>query len=154
MKAVFDCFFRRVTSLALLVPLLSSAQAVLAQTLDGQPSYQATGLRTIITAQPISALVRVHYESNNPGPVHLKLLNSRGGVVFTERKRETRFAGIYDLALLPAGDYTLHVSTYGFHHVQALRLNRNNKSVANVQVIGPDAFRTSSQSVVPSAVAN
>lgn len=154
MKAIFGCFFRWVTSLAVLVLLLSSAQAVSAQTQDGRPSYQATGLRTLIKAQPNSALVRVRYESNNPGPVHLELLNDQRCVVYTERKRETHFVGNYDLALLPAGDYTLHLSTYGFHHVEALRLHRNNNSLATVQVIRPDAFQLSSQSLFPSAVTN
>jgi hypothetical protein len=151
MKAIFGCFFRWVTSLALLVLLLSSAQAVSAQTLDAQPSYQATGLRTVIKAQPNSALLRVRYESHNPGPVHLELLNDKRCVVYTERKRETHFVGDYDLALLPAGDYTLHLSTYGFHYVEALRLNRDNNSRVTVQVIRPDAFRISSQSLFPSA---
>ena len=156
MKAIFGCFYRWVTSLALLVLLLSSAQAVSAQTLDGQPSYQATGLRTLIKAQPNAALVRVRvrYESNNPGPVQLELLNDKRRVVYTERKRETHFVGNYDFALLPAGDYTLHLSTYGFHHVEALRLNRDNNSLATVQIIRPDAFRISSQSLFPSAVTN
>jgi hypothetical protein len=154
MKAIFGCFFRWVSSLALLVILLSSAQAVTAQTLDSQPSYQAIGLRTVIKAQPNSALVRVRYESNNPGPVHLELLNDKRHIVYTERKRETHFVGNYDLVLLPAGDYTMHLSTYGFHHVEVLRLNRTNNSRATVQVIKPDAFQISSQSLFPSAVTN
>jgi hypothetical protein len=152
MKATFGCFFRWVTSLALLV--LSSAQAVSAQTLDGQPSYQATGLRTVIKAQPNSALVRVRYESNNPGPVQLELRNDKRCVVYTERKRETHFVGNYDLAFLPAGDYTLQLSAYGFHHVEALRLNRNNTSLSTVQVIELNAFQIASQSLFPSAVTN
>jgi hypothetical protein len=152
MKAIFGCFFRWVTSLALLVLLLRSAQAVSAQTLAGQPSYQAAGLRTLIKAQPNSALVRVRYESNNLGPVYLELLNDKRCIMYTERKRETHFVGNYDLALLPAGDYTLHLSTCGFHHVEPLRINRDNNSIATVQVIRPDAFRISSQSFFPSAV--
>lgn len=152
MKAIFGCSFRWVASLALLVLLLSSTQAVSAQTLDGQPSYQAPGLRTVIKAQPNSALVRVRYESNNPGPVYLELLNDKRCVVYTERKQETHFVGNYDLASLPAGDYALHLSTYGFHHVEALRLNRDNNSKATVQVIRPNAFQTAFQSLLPSAV--
>jgi hypothetical protein len=154
MKAVFGCFFRWVTSLALLVLLLSSAPAVSAQTLAGQPGYQATGLRTIIKTQPNSALVRVRYESNNPGPVQLAFLNDQRCVVYAERKRETHFVGDYDLAPLPAGDYTLHVSTYGYHHVEALRINRANNSRATVQVIRPNTFRIFSQPVFPSAATN
>jgi hypothetical protein len=154
MKASLGCFFRWVTSLALPVLLLSSAQAVSAQTLDSQPSYQATGLRTVIKAQPNSALVRVRYESNNPGPVHLELLNDKRLVVYTERKRETYFVGDYDLVLLPAGDYTLYLFTYGFHHVEALRVNRDNSLRVNVQVIKTSAFQISSQSLFPSAVTN
>ncbi|UOQ71479.1 carboxypeptidase-like regulatory domain-containing protein [Hymenobacter cellulosilyticus] len=134
--------------------LPSSAQAVSAQTLDGQPRYQATGLRTMIKAQPNSALVRVRYESNNPGVVHVELLNDKRRVVYTERKRETHFVGDYNLAFLPAGDYTLHLSTNGFHHVEALRLNRNNNSIATVQVIELNAFQVYSQSLFPSAVTN
>jgi hypothetical protein len=154
MNAIIGCFFRWVTSLALLVLLLSSTQASSAQTLAGQPSYQATGLRTLIKAQPNSALVRVRYESNNPGPVQLELLDDKGGVVYTERKQETHFVGNYDLAHLPAGDYALHLATYGFHHVEALRLHRANNSVVTVQVIRPDAFRIASSPLVPSVVTN
>jgi hypothetical protein len=153
MNASVSCFFRWVASLALLV-LLPGGQAVSAQTRAAQPSYQATGLRTLIKAQPNSALVRVRYESNNPGPVQLELLNNKGGVVYTERKPETHFVGNYDFASLPAGDYALHVSTYGFHHVEALRLHRANNSTATVQVIRPDAFQTASHSVFPAAVTN
>jgi hypothetical protein len=75
MKAIVDYFFRWVASLALLV--LNSAQAVSAQTLAGLLSYQATGIWTVIKAQPNSALVRVRYENNNPGPVYLELLNDK-----------------------------------------------------------------------------
>jgi hypothetical protein len=154
MKAIFGCFFRWLSPLALLVLLLTSAQAVFAQTLRGQPSYQVTGLRTIIKAQPNSALVRVRYESNNPGPVYLAFLNAKGCVVYTERKRETHFVGNYDLTYLQSGDYVLKLSACGFHHVEALRLNRDNKSIATVQVIRLNTFRISSQSVVPSAFTN
>jgi hypothetical protein len=155
MKAIVGCFFRWVASLALLVLLLRSAQAVSAQTLDGQPSYQATGLRTLIKAQAAnSTLVRVRYESNNPGPVYLAFLNDKRCIVYTEHKRETHFVGDYDLAPLPAGDYTLHVSTYGYHHVEALRINRANNSRANIQVIRPNVFRIFSQPVFPSAATN
>jgi hypothetical protein len=127
-------------------------QAVSAQTLGGQPSYQASGLRTLIKAQPNSACVRVRYESNNPGPVQLALLDDKGGVVYTERKRETHFVGNYDLSGLPAGDYALHLATSGFHHVEALRLTRANNSLATVQVIKPNAFRIASPSLIPSVV--
>jgi hypothetical protein len=146
MKPIVGCFFRWLASLALL--LLSRTQAVSAQTLGGQPSYQATGLRTVIKAQPNSALVRVRYESNNPGPVCLELLNDKGGVVYTERKQETHFVGNYDFASLPAGDYALHVSTSGFHHVEAVRLHRANNSTATVQVIRLTAVQTASQSAL------
>ena len=148
-----SCSFRWVASLALLV-LLSSTQAVSAQTLGGQPAYQAPGLRAVIKAQPNSALVRVRYESNNPGPVYVAFLNDKGGVVYTERKQETHFVGNYDFASLPAGDYALHLSTHGFHHVEALRLTRAHNSPATVEVISPNAFQTASQSVFPAAVTN
>lgn len=149
MKAHVSCFFRWVASLALLL-LLSCAQAVSAQTLASPPGYQAPGLRTILKAQPNSALVRVRYESNNPGPVQLALLDDRGCVVYTERKRETHFVGNYDLASLPAGDYALHLTTCGFHHVDALRLYRANNSRATVELITPSAFQTAFQlSVLP-----
>jgi hypothetical protein len=154
MKPIFSCFFRGVPSLALLVLLLHSAQAVSAQTREGQPSYQATGLRIIIKAQPNSALVRVRYESNNPGPVYLEFLNDKRLVVYTERKRETHFAGDYDLAPLPAGDYALHLATSGFHHVEALRITRDNHSKATVQVIKPNAFQTASPSLLSSTDPN
>jgi hypothetical protein len=154
MKALFGCFFRWAASLALLMFILSSAQAVSAQTLAAQPCYRATGLRTIIKAPPNSALVRVRYESNHPGPVYVEFLNDKRLVVYAERKRETHFVGDYDLASLPAGDYTLHLFTYGFHHVEALRLNRDNNSIATVQVIEPNAFQLSSRSLFPSAVTN
>jgi hypothetical protein len=154
MKPVFGCFFRWVSSVALLVLLLGRAPTVSAQTLAAPPSYQLTGLRTIIKAQPNSALLRVRYESNNPGPVYVAFLNDQRRVVYTERKRETHFAGDYDLSPLPAGDYTLQLSTSGLHHVEALRINRANTSRATVQVIRPDAFRLSSQSVLPSGVTN
>jgi hypothetical protein len=154
MKTIFGCSFRWVTSLALLMLLLRSAQAVSAQTLGSQPSYQATGLRTVIKAPPNSTLVRVRYESNNPGPVYVEFLNDKRLVVYTERKRETHFVGDYDLASLPGGDYALHLFTYGFHHVEVLRLSRNKNSLATVQVIRPDAFYLSSQSVLPSAGTN
>jgi hypothetical protein len=144
MKPIVGCFFRGVTSLALLVLLLRSAPAVSAQTREGQPGYQATGLRTVIKAQPHSALLRVRYESNNPGPVYVAFLNDQRLVVYTERKRETHFVGDYDLAPLPAGDYLLQVSTAGFHHVEALRINRDTNSRTTVQIIKPDAFRLSS----------
>jgi hypothetical protein len=153
MNAINDRFSRWVASLALLV-LLSSTQAVSAQTLGAQPCYQATGLRTLIKAQPNSALVRVRYETNNPGPVQLELLDDKGGVVYTERKRETHFVGNYDFARLPAGDYALHLATSGFHHVEALRLTRANNSLVTVQLIRPDAFQTASPSLFPSVVTN
>jgi hypothetical protein len=153
MKPIVGCFFRGVISLALL-GLLGSAPAVFAQTLADQPSYQATGLRTVIKAPPNSALVRVRYESNNPGPVYVEFLNDQRRVVYAERKRETHFVGDYDLSPLPAGDYALHVSTYGYHHVEALRINRANNSMATVQVIRPNAFRLVSQPVFPSAATN
>jgi len=86
MKTIFSCFFRWVTSLTLLVLLLRSGKAVSAQTREGQPSYQATGLRTIIKVPPNSALVRVRYESNNPGPVYIEFLNDKRLVVCAERK--------------------------------------------------------------------
>jgi hypothetical protein len=154
MKTIFGCFFRWVTSLALLVLLLRSAPAVSAQTREGQPSYQATGLRIIIKAQPNSALVRVRYESNNPGPVYVEFLNDKRCVVYTERKRETHFAGDYDLSPLPAGDYALHLASYGFHHVEALRITRDNHARATVQVIKPYAFQTASPSLFSSAGPN
>jgi hypothetical protein len=153
MNAIVGCFFRWLASLALLM-LLSRAQAVSAQNLAAPPSYQATGLRTLIKAQPNSALVRVRYESNNPGLVQLALLDDQGSVVYTERKHETHFVGNYDFAHLPAGDYALHLSTCGFHHVEALRVHRANNSIATVQVIRPDAFRIASPSLVPSVVTN
>jgi hypothetical protein len=152
MKPIVECFFRGVPSLALLVLLLSSAPAVSAQTQEGQPGYQATGLRTVIKAQPNSALLRVRYESNNPGPVYVAFLNDQRLVVYTERKRETHFVGDYDLAPLPAGDYLLQVSTAGFHHVEALRINQDTNSTTTVQVIKPDAFRLSSLTLFPSAL--
>ena len=148
MKTIFNCFFRGV---ALLVLLLGSAQAVSAQTREGQPGYQAPGLRTVIKAQPNSALVRVRYESNNPGPVYIEFLNDKRLVVYAERKRETHFAGDYDLSPLPAGDYALHLFTYGLHHVEALRITRATHSSATVQVIKPDAFQTASHSLFSSA---
>jgi hypothetical protein len=154
MKAIFECFFRGVTALTLLVLPLSGAQAVLAQTLSVQPGYQATGLRTIIKARSNSALVRVRYESNNPGPVYVEFLNDQRLLVYTERKRETHFVGDYDLAHLPTGDYTLHLATCGFHHVEALRINRDNNARATVQVIKPDAFQLSSHSLFSSAGPN
>jgi hypothetical protein len=154
MKPIFDCFFRWAASLALLVLLLRSAPAVSAQILGAQPGYQATGLRTIIKAPPNSALVRVRYESNHPGPVYIEFLNDQRLVVYAERKRETHFAGDYDLASLPAGDYALHVSTCGFHHVEVLRLNRDNNSRATVQVIEPNAFQLFFRSLFPSAITN
>lgn len=144
MKTSVECFFRGVTSPALLVLLLRSAPVVSAQTPEDQPGYQAIGLRTVIKAQPNSARVRVRYESNNPGPVYVAFLNEKRLVVYSERKRETYFVGDYDLTHLPAGDYTLQVSTCGFHHVEALRLNRDINSRTTVQVIKPDAFRLSS----------
>jgi len=147
MNASVRCFLRWVASLALLV-LLNRSQAVSAQTLGGQPRYQATGFRTLIKAQPNSALVRVRYESNNPGPVYIEVLSDKGDIVYTERKQETHFVGNYDFAHLPAGDYALHVATYGFHHVEAVRLHRANNSRATVQVIRPNAFQTASQSAL------
>lgn len=150
MKPIVECFFRGVPSLALLV--LHSAPAVSAQTREGQPGYQATGLRTVIKAQPHSALLRVRYESNNPGPVYVAFLNDQRLVVYTERKRETHFVGDYNLAPLPAGDYLLQLSTAGFHHVEALRINRDTNSKTTVQVIKPDAFHLSSLTLFPSAV--
>lgn len=152
MKPVFGCFFRWVSSLTLFVLLLGRNPAASAQTLASQPSYQLTGLRAIIRAQPNSVLLRVRYESNNPGPVYVEFLDNQRRVVYTERKRETHFVGDYDLSPLPAGDYTLHLFTHGFHHVEAVRINRVNNSVATVQVIRPAAFRLSSQLVLPSAV--
>jgi hypothetical protein len=86
--------------------------------------------------------------------VYVEFLNDKRLVVYAERKRETHFVGDYDLASLPAGDYTLHLFTYGFHHVEALRLNRDNNSRATVQVIEPNSFQLSSRSLFPSAVTN
>lgn len=153
MKAHIGCIFRWVAPLALLV-LLSRTQTVCAQTLTGPSNYQAPGLRTILKAQPNSALVRVRYESNNPGPVQLALLDDSGCVVYTERKRETHFVGNYDLAALPAGDYALHLATSGFHHVDALRLHRANNSRATVEIITPNAFQTAFQLLLSPAVRN
>jgi hypothetical protein len=143
MNALVESFFRWLASLALLV-VLSRAQAVSAQPPGAQPSYQPTGLRTLIKAQPHSALVRVRYESTTPGPVYVAFLNDKGGVVYTERKQETHFVGDYDLASLPAGDYALPVATSGFHYVEAVP----NTSTATVQVIRPNNFQTASQSVL------
>jgi hypothetical protein len=151
MNPIVSCLFRRVPSLALLVLLLRSAPAVSAQTQEGQPSYQAPGLRVILKAQPYSALVRVRYESNNPGPVYVEFLNDQRLVVYTERKRETYFAGDYDLSPLPAGDYALHVFTCGFHHVEAVRITHDKQSSATVQVITPTAFQPASHSLFSSA---
>ena len=102
------------------------------------------------TRPPHSALVRVRYESHTPGPVQLELHNDQRGVVYTERKRETQFVGNYDLAHLPAGDYTLHVSAGGFHHVEALRLQRT-APLVTVELIRPAAFHVSSRSLFPSS---
>ena len=151
MNPLFSCFFRGVASLALLGPLLSRAQAGSVQPPAGQPSYQATGLRAVIKAQPNSALVRVRYEHNNSGPVYVEFVNAQRLVVYSERKRETHFVGDYNLTLLPAGDYTLHLSTSGFHHVEALRLTRKNNALTTVQVIRPAAFHLASQALLPAA---
>jgi hypothetical protein len=113
-----------------------------------------SGLRTITKALSNSALVRVRYESNNPGPVYVEFLNDKRLVVYAERKRETHFVGDYYLASLPAGDYALHLSTYGFHHVEALRINRGKNLRVTVQVIKPNSFQISSQSLFPSAITN
>jgi hypothetical protein len=95
--------------------------------------------------------VRVRYESNSPGPVQLEPRNDQRGVVYSERKHDTQFVGTYDLAHLPAGDYTLHVSAAGFHHVEILRLQRVTTSLVTVECIRPAAFHVSSLSLLPSA---
>lgn len=151
-KAVLGCLFRGITSLATLVLLLGSTPAVSAQKVLASPStYQPTGLQTIIKVPPHSALVRVRYESNSPGPVQLELRHDQRRVVYSERKRETQFVGNYDLAHLPAGDYTLHLSAAGFHHVEALRLQRATNSLVTVELIRLDSFYISSRSLFPSA---
>lgn len=150
-NAVAACLFRAIPSLAVVVLLLGRTPTVCAQTPQGPPAYQPTGLRTLIQVQPHSALVRVRYESNSPGPVQLELRNDQRRVVYSERKRQTQFVGNYDLAHLPAGDYTLHVSAAGFHHVEILRLQRTTTSLVTVQLIKPDDFHVSSRSLLPSA---
>jgi hypothetical protein len=83
--------------------------------------------------------------------VQLALRNDQRRVVYSERKRETQFVGNYDLTRLPAGDYTLQVSAAGFHHVEALRLQRANTSLATVELTRPDSFHLSSRLLFPSA---
>ena len=151
LNAVVACLFRGVLSLAVVVLLLSRTQPACAQTPQGQPTYQPTGLQTLIQVQPHSALVRVRYESNNPGPVQLALRNDQRCVVYSERKRDTQFVGNYDLAHLPAGDYTLQVSAAGFHHVEILRLQRATTALVTVELIRPAAFHVSSLSLLPAA---
>ena len=150
-NAVVACLFRGVPSLAVIVLLLGRTQPVCAQIPQGPPAYQPAGLQTLIQVQPHSALVRVRYESHTPGPVQLELHNDQRGVVYTERKRETQFVGNYDLAHLPAGDYTLHVSAGGFYHVEVLRLQRTATSLVTVELIRPAAFHVSFRSLFPSA---
>lgn len=108
----------------------------------------------MIKARPNLALMRVRYEINNAGPMHLELRNDKRPVVYTERKRETHFVGDYDIAFLPAGDYTLHLSNYGFLRVEALRLSRSKNSIATVQAIELNTFQISSQSLFSSVVTN
>ncbi|NML65653.1 carboxypeptidase regulatory-like domain-containing protein [Hymenobacter sp. RP-2-7] len=151
LNAVVVCLFRGVISLAVVVLLLGRTPTISAQTLQGPPTYQPTGLQTLIQVQPHSALVRVRYESHMPGPVELELRNDQRCVVYSERKRQAQFVGNYDLAHLPAGDYTLHVSAAGFHHVEVLRLQRATTALVTVELIKPDDFHVSPLSLFPSA---
>lgn len=111
---------------------LATYQPGNARSLTQPGTPPAVGLRVIITALPGSTVLRVRYESDGSGPVRLQLRDAQDQVLYSEWKQQTRFAGDYVLASLPAGSYTLELQTSGAHYAQTVRLHQRIQMVATL----------------------
>ncbi|TVT39316.1 hypothetical protein FNT36_16810 [Hymenobacter setariae] len=126
MKVTFQVLCPQAVALALLclglaTPSPSVARQQLNPTRQAEP---AAGLRVIITPLADLPVVRVRYESAHYGSVRLELRNERGQVLYSELMRYSRFAGDFDLAAYPAGNYTIALQTPGDQYTQTVRLGR------------------------------
>jgi hypothetical protein len=90
----------------------------------------AIALRVIITPLPCSAVLRVRYENDGYGPVRLQLRDTQDRVVYSEVKRQARFAGDYILASFPAGNYVLELQTPRACYTQLVYLHQSVSLVA------------------------
>ena len=136
MKSTSFLSIRRVSAFILLALGLATYQPGRAHSL-AHPLVQpgpllAVGLRVFITALPGTAVLRVRYESDDCGPVRLQLRDAQDQVIYSELKRQTRFAGDYILTSFPAGSYTLELQASGASYTQTVRLHQRPQLVATL----------------------
>lgn len=124
---------RSLTPAALLLALglATAAQPAYAQQAAAPSAAPAAinPLRVIITPLANSSVLRVRYESADYGAVRLQIRNEQGQVLYADLKRQSRFAGDFDLAAWPAGDYTIELSTPNARRTETVRVSGGSRRV-------------------------
>ena len=118
----------------LLIGFTLNARSVPAQTFRGETKLTPTpaSLRAAVYQVSNSPMLRVRYDNQQTGPVRIQIRDQRGTVIYDEVKRQSLYAGEFDLMAWPAGTYIIELQTSLSRYVQTIRVEFRSPVVATV----------------------
>lgn len=106
--------------------LLAASPTTKAQTYNGQLKLTDTPLQLETNVYPISTrpgFIKVIFNNLKKGAVQVVIRNEQGKVFYDEFESIALYRRNLDLSNLPAGDYTVELSTRTEHVVRTLAIN-------------------------------
>jgi hypothetical protein len=125
MKTNFIFLQKQVLSIILLlISFVLPVPTLYAQTFLGKSSFTEPPSSLQVQIVPVSnaTAVRIHFENQGRGTVHLQIRNSNGKVFYDELEAKRLYTGRFDLASLPAGLYTIELRTLDARHTEMIRV--------------------------------
>lgn len=125
MKTNFISFQKQVLrTTLLLISFVLPISGLYAQTFLGKSSLTEHPSSLQVQIVPVSnaTAVRIYFENQGHGTVHLQIRNSNEKVFYDELEAKRLYKGRFDLASLPAGLYTIELRTLDARHTEMIRI--------------------------------
>lgn len=118
----------------LLIGFTLSTRSVHAQTFRGETKLTPAPASLRAAVYPISnsPILRVRYDNKQAGPVRIQIRDQRGNIIYDEFKRQSMYAGEFDLTAWAAGTYTIELQTSLSRYAQTIRVEFRSPVVATV----------------------
>ncbi|MCX6216819.1 hypothetical protein [Spirosoma sp.] len=136
-----------------LIALFLYAPFLQAQTFTGQPKLTPlpAGFEAMVypsTTQP--STVRVVFNNPTGGSVRVQIENTEGQIFYDAYETVRQYRRRFDLAILPAGNYTIVLSKQNSRYAQAFVIDPPAKPQSQVTLIGSYAKKASGKKIVVS----
>ncbi|GAB3223609.1 hypothetical protein [Spirosoma arcticum] len=142
----------------LLIGITLNTRSVHAQTFRGETRLTPApaSLRAAVYPVGNSPMLRVRYENKQAGPVRIQIRDQRGNAIYDEFKRQSLYAGEFDLTAWAAGTYTIELQTSVARYAQTIHIEFRSPVVTTIvsamPLLSQPDERTTKQPPLPLAL--